>query len=131
MTFQRGCPTVTEEMTVWSSGDVIYFVTKTSSHDDNYTAKGRMTLDRQILGKWKSREGTNDMEGVFMLTVSPDANFMYGYFTTPDKKGGLVYGTWTLAKMTGADEAEVEARMADSREMLKESTVTTPPAGGG
>jgi hypothetical protein len=126
MTFEKDCPTVSEEMSVRSSGDCLYFVTKTSSHEDFYTAWGRVALDRQILGKWKSREGFNDMEGIFMLTVSPNANYMYGYFTTPDEKGGIVYGTWTLAKMAGADEAKIEARMASAKEMLKESTVLGP-----
>ena len=123
MTFARGNPLVTEVLSVRTSGDSLCFATKTSSHDDHYSCWGRVALDDQILGRWKSREGTNDMKGLFMLTISPDATFMYGYFTSPDRRNGVVYAGWTLAKLAGADEAEIEARMAEAREMLKDCTV--------
>jgi len=130
MTFERGNPLVVEECSVRTSGDCLYLTTKTSSHGDYYTAWGRI-LERQIIGKWKSREGENNMDGVFMLTFSPHASFMYGYFTSPDQKGGIVYATWVMAKVSGADEAKVESRLAAAREMLRESTVLGfPPAEG-
>ncbi|HYH86349.1 MAG TPA: nucleotide-binding protein [Pyrinomonadaceae bacterium] len=129
LTFEEGSPTVSEEMSVRTSGDCLYLVTKTSSHDDFYTAWGRMALDRQIIGKWKSFEGTNNMEGIFMLTVSPDANYMYGYFTSPDEIGGIVYASWLLVKMTDSTEAEINERMARARNKLKKITIVgpTPP----
>ena len=120
---------VSEEMSVRTSGDCLYLVTKTSSHEDFYTAWGRIAQGKQILGKWKSREGTNNMEGVFVLTVSPDANFMYGYFTSPDEQGGIVYATWVLAKTTGTSEDKVNERIRKARSMLKKTTIlgSTPP----
>ena len=123
MTFESGSPMASEVLAVRTSGDYLCLVTTTSSHEDYYTGWGRVVLDRQIIGKWKSREDSNDMEGVFMLTISPSANFMYGYFTTPDERGGIVYATWVLAKTAGADEAKLERRLADARKMLKGSTV--------
>ncbi|HBB96910.1 MAG TPA: hypothetical protein DC054_16145 [Blastocatellia bacterium] len=126
MTFEEGYPMVTEEMSVRTSGDTLSLVTKTSSHDDFYSAWGRIVLDRQIIGKWKSQEGKNNMEGVFVLTISPHTNFMYGYFTSPDEQGGLVYATWILAKMTDADETEVNERMRKARAMLKKITILGP-----
>lgn len=90
MTFEEGCPMVSEEMYVRTSGDCLNLITKLSSHDDFYTAWGRIVIDRQIIGKWKSVTSKNNMEGVFMLTISPHANSMYGYFTSPDEKGGIV-----------------------------------------
>jgi hypothetical protein len=126
MTFEDGSPMVTEILSVRSSGDCLYFTTKESSHDDFYAGSGRVALERQILGKWKSREGSNNMEGIFMLTVSPSGDFMYGYFTSPDVGGGTVYATWALAKTTDADEARIEKRLASARKRLKLATVLGP-----
>jgi len=123
MTFEEGWPMVSEEMSVRTSGDTLALVTKTSSHDDFYSAWGRIVFDKQIIGKWRSREGTNNMEGIFMLTISPHANYMYGYFTTPNESGGIVYATWVLAKM-GGSEAEISERMRKARAMLKKLTIT-------
>lgn len=125
-TFEEGRPMVTDTTSIRSSGDCLYFATKASSHDDFYTSWGHVVLERQILGKWKAREGSNDMEGIFMLAVSPAGDYMYGYFTSPDEGGGTVYATWILAKMTGADEAKIEKRLASARRRLKQATVLGP-----
>lgn len=126
MTFEEGSPMVTETLAIRTSGDCVYFATNNSSHDDFYTGWGKIALDRQILGKWKSREGTNDMEGLFLLAVSPTGDYMYGYFTSPDVAGGTVYATWALAKMNGADEAKLEKRLTAARKRLKVGTVLGP-----
>jgi hypothetical protein len=126
MTFEEGSPMVTETLSFRTSGDCVYFATRESSHDDYYTGWGRIALDRQILGKWKSREGSNDMEGIFMLTVSPSGDYMYGYVTSPDVGGAPVFATWTLAKAAGADEAKIEKRMTAARKRLKHATVFAP-----
>jgi hypothetical protein len=123
MTAERGSPMVTEVLSVRASGDCLYFATKDNSHGDNYTAWGRVVSGRQIIGKWKSHEAENNMDGVFMLTFTPLAKFMYGYSTAPDEKGGIVYGSWVLAKMSDADEARAEKRMEHARSMLREATI--------
>lgn len=128
MTFEEGYPTVEEEMYVRTSGDSISLVTKISSHNDFYTCWGRIVIDDQIIGKWKSLPGKNNMEGVFMLTISPNANYMYGYFTSPDERGGIVYATWVLAKMSDADEAEITERIRKARTLLKGFTIFGPTA---
>lgn len=125
-TFDDDSPLVRETLSIRSSGDCLYFATKESSGDDFYTVSGRMALERQILGKWKSRAGTNDMDGIFMLTVSPSGDYMYGYFTSPDVNGGIVYATWVLAKTKDADEAKIEKRLASARKRLKQATVLGP-----
>jgi hypothetical protein len=126
MPYQDGCPMVTEVISIRTGGDCVYFVTKTNSEDDFYTSWGRVVVDdRQILGKWKSREESNNMAGAFMLTVSPRGDYMYGYFTSPDVGGATVYATWVLAK-TDADEAKIEKRLASARKRLKQATVLGP-----
>jgi hypothetical protein len=126
MTFEDGSPMVSEMLSIRSSGDCLYFATKDSSQGDFYTCWGRVVIDRQILGKWKSRAGSNDMEGIFMLTVSPSGEYMYGYFTSPDVGGATVYATWVCAKTVGADEAKIEKRLASARKRLKQATVLGP-----
>lgn len=131
MTFEEGSPLVTETLSIRTSGDCLYFSTKDSSHEDFYTGWGRIVLDRQILGKWKSRVESNDMEGMFMLTVSPSGDYMYGYFTSPDEGGATVYATWSLAKIAGADEARIERRLESARKRLKHATVLGPTDSAG
>ena len=126
MTFEEGCPMVKEILSIRSSGECLYFATKESSQDDFYTCWGRMTAERQIQGKWKSREGTNDMTGLFLLTISPAGDFMYGYFTSPDQGGGTVFATWVCAKVAEGDDAKTERRLASARKRLKQATVVGP-----
>lgn len=132
-TFEEGSPMVNEEMFVRTSGDSLNLITKSSSDDDFYISMGRIAMDRQIIGKWKSVAGQNNIQGVFMLIISPQADFMYGYFTAPDERGGIVCGTWVLAKMADADEAEINNRLRKARTMLKAITIlgpATPPGAG-
>jgi Predicted nucleotide-binding protein containing TIR-like domain len=126
LTFEDGTPIVTDTLSIRSSGDCLYYATKDSAQSDFYRGWGRVALDRQILGKWKSQEESNDMEGLFMLTISPSGDYMYGYFTSPDEGGGTVFATWILAKITGADEAKVEKRLASARKRLKHATILGP-----
>lgn len=124
---EEGCPMVDEVIEIRPGRNGLSFTTKTSSHEDYYTAFGRLTLEKQITGKWKSREELNDMEGVFILTVHPTSNFMYGYFTSPDQTGGVVYATWVLAKMAeGVDEAKINERLTKAQNLLKLMTVAGP-----
>ena len=130
LTFEDGCPMVDEVLEVRPGRNGLIFATKTSSLNDFYTASGHLTLDRQIMGRWKSREGTNDMEGAFLLTISPTSDLMYGYFTTPDTVGSVVFATWVMAKMTGADEATVTERIKKGQDRLARATFSGPMAPG-
>ncbi|MDQ1638851.1 MAG: hypothetical protein QOF62_2190 [Pyrinomonadaceae bacterium] len=131
MTFEEGDPLVDETLEIRPCRGGILLQTKESTLQDFYTAFGSLSLERQITGTWKSVEAANDMQGVFVLTVLPTANVMYGYFTSPDQIGGVVYATWVLAKMTGADGKPVTPEKLDERikkaqELLKTKTVSGP-----
>jgi hypothetical protein len=126
LTFEDGCPMVDEVIEVRPGRNGLTFATKTSSLNDFYTASGYLTLERQITGRWRSREGTNDMEGAFLLTVSPTSDLMYGYFTTPDAVGAVVFATWVMAKMTGADDATVNERIRKGQDRLARTTFSRP-----
>jgi len=131
LTFEEGSPMVQELLEIRPCRNGISLITKESSLEDFYVAFGILSLERQITGTWKSREEVNDMEGVFVLTVSPAANVMYGYFTSPDEIGGVVYATWVLAKRTAADgsvidQGKLDERLSKAQGMLKSKTVSGP-----
>src|SRR5262249_49362627 len=94
-----------------------------NSYEDYYEAFGRLVSDRQIIGTWKSFRQANDMQGAFILTVSPNAGYMYGYFTSPDENGGIVYAPWTMSKMTGVNEDRANERMRRAQEILRSTTM--------
>jgi hypothetical protein len=114
---------VDEVLEIRPARDGLALVTKSSSHGDYYTAFGRLPLERQLMGHWRSRPGLDDMQGLFTLLISPGANFMYGYFTTPDVTGSTVHGTWVLAKQTGIDEPKVQEALRKAQEMLTTRTL--------
>jgi hypothetical protein len=124
--FVDGSPLVDEVIEVRPGRTGLTFATKSSSLDDFYTASASLVLERQIIGKWKSKTGTNDMEGAFLLTVAPTSDVMYGYYTTPDVTGAVVFSSWVMAKMTGADEATVNERLKRGRDRLGRTTITNP-----
>ena len=126
MTFKKGNPMANEVLEIRPGRHGLSFVTKSNVLGGYYSCSGRLT-DRQIIGKWKSRADSNDMEGVFVLTIDPTSTIMYGYFTSPDKRGGVVYATWLLAKMAKADEAQIEELLKEAQELIG-MTVTGPTA---
>jgi hypothetical protein len=124
MTFMKGNPMANEVLEIRPGGHGLSFITKSNVLGGYYSCSGRLT-DRQIIGKWKSRAESNDMQGVFVLTIDPTSKIMYGYFTSPGIRGGIFYATWVLAKMAGADEALIEERLKQAQEFMG-TTVTGP-----
>ena len=127
MTFEQGDPLVDEVVEIRARRDGISIISKFSAKNDYYEAFGRFPIERQIIGEWKSREESDDMRGVFVLTVSPKAKFMYGYFTSPDETGGLSYASWILVKKAGTGEAERRKRLKTARDMLTRRTIGLSP----
>jgi hypothetical protein len=124
MTFMKGNPMANEVLEIRPGGNGLSFITQSNVLGGYYRCSGRLT-DRQIIGKWKSRADSNDMQGVFVLTIDPTSTIMYGYFTSPGTRGGIFYATWVLAKMAGADEALIEERLKQAQEFMG-TTVTGP-----
>ncbi len=125
MTFEEGSPLSEETVEICACRGGISISSKVSSKNDYYTAFGRLPEERQIIGEWKSRADSSDTSGVFVLTLSPSANYMYGYFTSPDETGGITYAGWILAKTAGADEAKINERLKKAQDMLAKTTVST------
>lgn len=123
MTFEMGTPLAEETVDIRPARDGISIVSRGSNHDDYYTAFGRLTQDRQIIGHWRSRADQSAMSGSFLLIMSPNVQYMYGYFTCPDEQGAVAYAGWVLAKTAGADEARIAERLKRAQEMLARTTV--------
>lgn len=127
MTFEEGNPLADEVVEIRPCRDGISIVSKISTKNDYYTAFGRLPMERQIIGEWKSREEDSDMCGIFVLTVSPNADYMYGYFTSPDETGGLAYASWVLAKKAGTDEAKTREWLKKAQRILTRTTIGLSP----
>src|SRR5262245_2023788 len=113
-------PLIEEVVEIRPCRDGISIATKSGTEQgEYYTAFGRLPQSGQIIGEWKSRAENADATGIFVLTVCPSADYMYGYFTSQDKRGGAVYASWVLAKMADADEVEVTERLKEAQEMLR------------
>jgi len=121
-------PLIEEVVEIRPCRNGISIVTKSGTKPgEYYTAFGRLPQAGQIIGEWKSRAENADATGIFVLTVSPSVDYMYGYFTSQDRRGGVVYASWVLAKMADADEAEVTDRLKEAQEMLRETTISISP----
>ena len=126
MTFEEGSPICEEEVEISACGNGVSIISTNNLRNDHYTALGRLPQDRQIIGEWKSRVELCDTSGVFVLNVSPNANYMYGYFTSPDETGGVAYAGWILAKTVGADEEKINERLKKAQDMLSRTTIAFP-----
>ena len=131
MTFEPGNPLANEEVEIRPCRNGVSIASKINLQNDYYTAFGRLPQERQIVGEWKSRQQDSDTCGVFVLTVSPNANHMYGYFTSPDEKGGVTFASWILAKKGDGDETKIAERLKKAEDMLKATTIISsiPQAG--
>lgn len=133
LTQARGAPPVNEEVVIspWRSG--VRITCKESDKNDYYEAFGRVTAARQLVGEWRSRNDIGDLRGSFILTISPRADLMYGYFTSVDENSGTVYGNWALVKKGRGRMREVKERLAEGLKLLGETTIIlgAPPAPAG
>ena len=78
------------------------------------------------MGQWQAKLGSGDGKGVFMLTMNPRGNVMYGYNTAPHENNAVVYTTWVLAKRDGDDDKKIRERLRWGEAQLKELTVSLP-----
>jgi hypothetical protein len=99
MTHEKSAPLIDEDVEIRACRNGISITSKNNSESGNYTAFGSLPLERQVMGDWKYHKGSDETCGLFVLTFSPNAKYMYGVFTSPDETGGVVYAPWVLAKV--------------------------------
>src|SRR5687768_12761318 len=78
---------------------------------------------QQIAGEWRARPGSGDGKGLFLLTMNPRGNVMYGYNTAPDDNYGIVFTSWILAKNDGEKE-KVTERLVWAEKQLTANTLS-------
>jgi hypothetical protein len=88
-----------------------------------YRAEGSIYYKNQIIGQWNHPMDRSMAEGLFMLTVSPTADAMYGYSTSRDAHGAMIYGTWVFAKKDGRTEQEVQEKLLWAQKTLLQRTI--------
>lgn len=89
---------ITEQVSFSVKRGKLYFKNSNSSHNYNYSGTAKIIHRVFISGEWESiRTGAN-ANGIAMLTVSSQGQFLYGYWVGLDKLGGRRYGKWVLAR---------------------------------
>lgn len=91
-----------------------------------YSGKGKAYYGNQIMGLWTHPSDRTLAEGLFMLTVNTAADAMYGYSTSRDLAGAMIYGTWVFAKKDGYTEAKILENLRWAQQSLKERTISPP-----
>ena len=123
---EPGHAEVVEDVEIKAARGGISIASKQNAAGDYYMAYGRILFQNQITGEWRAKLGSGDGKGLFLLTVTPRGNVMYGYNTAPNEHNAVVYTTWVLAKKDGADDKTIKQRLHWAETQLKEMTVTLP-----
>jgi hypothetical protein len=117
---------VIEDVEIKAARGGISIASKQNAAGDFYIAYGRIVFQNQIMGEWHAKLGSGDGRGVFLLTMNPRGNVMYGYNTAPNENNAVVYTTWVLSKKDGADEKTIKQRLHWAESQLKEMTMVLP-----
>jgi hypothetical protein len=126
LTEDPGNAEVIEDVEIKAARGGVSIASKQNAAGDFYIAYGRILFQNQIMGEWRAKLGSGDGKGVFVLTMNPRGNVMYGYNTAPNVNNAVVYTTWVLAKRDGADEKKIKERLRWAESQLKEMTVSLP-----
>jgi hypothetical protein len=124
---EPGHAEVLEDVEIKAARGGISIASRQNPAGDYYIAYGRIEFQNQITGEWRAKLGSGEGRGLFLLTMNPRGNVMYGYNTAPNENNAVVYTTWVLAKKDGADDATIRQRLHWAESQLKQMTVTLPP----
>lgn len=123
---EPGHAEVIEDVEIKAARGGISIASKQNAAGDYYIAYGRILFQNQIIGEWHAKLGSGEGRGLFVLTVNPRGNAMYGYNTAPNEHNAVVFTTWVLAKKDGADEKTIRQRLHWGESQLREMTVALP-----
>jgi hypothetical protein len=123
---EPGHAEVVEDVEIKAARGGISIASKQNAAGDYYMGYGRISFQNQIMGEWNARIGAGNGKGLFLLTINPRANVMYGYNTAPNESNAVVFTTWVLAKKDGADEKTIRQRLHWAESQLKDMTVSLP-----
>lgn len=115
---------VIDNVVIKAEAEGISFISDSMHGLVPYSGQGKLYHKDQIIGRWSHPTDRSMAEGFFMLTVSPIADVMYGYFTSQDENGAIVYGTWTFARKDGHAEQDVHGNLLRAQGMLRERTIS-------
>jgi len=114
---------VIDDVDITVEGDELTLESSTAPGLFAYKGRGKIHFKNQVVGQWNHPENQSLAEGLFLLTVSPTADWMYGYSTSRDAEGAMIYGTWVFAKKNGRTEEEVLAGLTTAQNILKTRTI--------
>jgi len=117
-------PTMTDDVEITVTAKGIHLTGH--SGEVGYTGEGIVYYENQILGEWTHPSDKTMAKGLFMLFVNTTVDSMYGYCTSQDEQGHIVFGKWVFAKNNGVDE-QVSARLLRAERYLEQSTIGPAP----
>jgi hypothetical protein len=121
---------VIDEVVIRAEQEGISFISDSIHGLVAYSGQGKIYYKNQIIGQWNHPTDRSMAEGLFMLTVSPTADVMYGYSTSQDVHGAIVYGTWAFAKKDGRTDQDINKNLLRAQKTLKQRTISPPPRKG-
>ena len=123
---EPGHAEVLEEVEIKAARGGISIASRENAAGDFYIGYGRILFEHQIMGEWHAKLGSGDGKGIFVLTMNPKGNVMYGYNTAPNENNAVMYTTWVLVKKDGADDKKIKERLRWGESQLKELTACLP-----
>jgi len=121
-------PTLTDDVEITVTAKGIHLTG--NSRGITYTGEGLVYYENQLIGDWTHPQYLAMGRGLFMLLVNSTADSMYGYCTSQDANGKIVFGKWIFARNNGSDE-QLSARLIQAQRYLEESTIGPALEGSG
>jgi hypothetical protein len=115
----EGHPTLMDDVEITVTAKGIHLTG--NSRGIPYTGEGLVYYENQIIGDWTHPPDMGMGKGLLMLFVNAIVDSMYGYCTSQDANGRIVFGKWVFARNNGSDE-QIFARLTQAQRNLEEST---------
>ncbi len=96
----------TEIIEIIELGSVLYLSSKADEQQKMIQALGRHIKDGVILGHWINCGAVHCKQGEFLLEISHNDNYLFGYYNRPNTEYKHFY-KWILIKATDRDKATI------------------------
>jgi hypothetical protein len=96
----NGDPHVEEAVEISPARGMLRIESKGNPKNDNYVAYARPAASgKHFVGEWLSTRHAASAAGAFFLTVHPQGNLMYGYYSSPNDDYKVTHGGWVMARL--------------------------------
>ena len=89
---------VKEKITISSSFGKFKFTNSENDLGYSWEGIGYIKYEKHIFGKWKSTKQGAHSKGAFLLSISPQGNFMFGEIVGPNDSGAIKNSPFILGR---------------------------------